>query len=184
MKGDCYCVFNHIPICVVSVMGWIKADKSVIICAPTSSGKTVLSSIVALIGKNKTKVVGTADQKVRRGQEALKGAKDEDEISGDEDDEEGDEDDEGEGDEGDEEDGEEGDEEDTNIEVDVRGMTINKEGKTSGSEGKEREKERGIDSKCAGFDFAFQDRLARMNFRYCMGGENFYETVLNIVVVH
>ena len=148
-------------------MGWIKADKSVIICAPTSSGKTVLSSIVALIGKNKAKVIGATDQKVRKAQEISKGIKDEDEISGDEDDDEGDDDEEGE-DEGDEEEGEgdEGEDEDTNIEVDVRGMTINKEGKTAGSEGKEREKERGIDSKCAGFDFAFQDRLARMNFRY------------------
>lgn len=35
------------------VLNWIENDKSVIICAPTSSGKTVLSSFVALIGKHK-----------------------------------------------------------------------------------------------------------------------------------
>jgi energy-coupling factor transporter ATP-binding protein EcfA2 len=34
------------------VLRWIDAGKSVVICAPTSSGKTVLSTYVAMINQN------------------------------------------------------------------------------------------------------------------------------------
>lgn len=35
----------------IRVLSWIDAGKSVVICAPTSSGKTILSSYVAFIFK-------------------------------------------------------------------------------------------------------------------------------------
>lgn len=57
------------------VLRWIDDGQSVVICAPTSSGKTVLSSYVALIAK-KTKIVGeSTSRRVTKGsKEKEKGA--------------------------------------------------------------------------------------------------------------
>ena len=148
-------------------MRWIKADKSVIICAPTSSGKTVLSSIVALIGKSKTPVGSGAVNEKRPAKKMLeaKGG-DDDEISGDDEDD-NDEDDEdidgedidgeGEGDnDGDDDGGDEGGG------GEGEAGNIGKLGKLSMSD---ETPGQGADTKHATIDYANKDRIARNEFR-------------------
>jgi hypothetical protein len=150
------------------VMGWIKAEKSVIICAPTSSGKTVLSSIVALIGKHNTQKDGNADQKsVKKVAEgSAKVTDDLEEISGDEDEEDEDGEGEGEGEEGeyDEDDEDEGEEE-----ADLRRLNLKGEqgqGERERGAAKAALKDQGINSEQVSLDFALRDRMARFKFRY------------------
>eukprot|EP00596_Hydrurales_sp_CCMP1899_P009618 CAMPEP_0119034286 /NCGR_PEP_ID=MMETSP1177-20130426/1284_1 /TAXON_ID=2985 /ORGANISM="Ochromonas sp, Strain CCMP1899" /LENGTH=1580 /DNA_ID=CAMNT_0006991613 /DNA_START=41 /DNA_END=4783 /DNA_ORIENTATION=- len=64
------------------VLKWIEADKNVIICAPTSSGKTVLSSFVALIGKHEKASPVTE----KKGEKMLKDKKKDDDDDSDDDD--------------------------------------------------------------------------------------------------
>ena len=141
-------------------MRWIKADKSVIICAPTSSGKTVLSSIVALIGKSKP-VIGSALNEKRPPKKMIeaKGG-DDDEVSGDDEDGDDEDDDEmdgeevdgdGEGDnEGDDEGGDDGEGEAGNIgKMSLRDDTPGQ----------------GADTKHATIDYANKDRIVRNEFR-------------------
>lgn len=142
-------------------MRWIKADKSVIICAPTSSGKTVLSSIVALIGKSKP-VIGAAVNEKRPTKKMIeaKGG-DDDEISGD-----------------DEDDDNEDDEDIDGEDVDGEGEGENEGEDEGGDEGEEGAEARigklsigddtpgqGADTKHATIDFANKDRIARNEFR-------------------
>ena len=53
------------------VLAWIDAGKSVVICAPTSSGKTVLSSYVAIIFRTKKKEDDEDGDKPRAGAKAI-----------------------------------------------------------------------------------------------------------------
>ena len=146
-----------------------------IICAPTSSGKTVLSSIVALIGKHNAQKDGNADQKsVKKVTEGLAKVNEElDEISGDED--EDDDDIEGEG-EGEGEDGEdeEDDEDEGEEEADLRRLNLKEQGQGHGHGQGERSravpKDLGIGSEQVSMDSALKDRLARFKFRYVRTG--------------
>ena len=144
-----------------------------IICAPTSSGKTVLSSIVALIGKHNAQKDGNADQKsVKKVTEGLaKVNEDLDEISGDED--EDDEDIEGEGEgEGEDGDDEEDDEDEGEEEADLRRLNLKEQGQGHGQGERSRAvpKDLGIGSEQVSMDSALKDRLARFKFRYVRTG--------------
>jgi hypothetical protein len=141
----------------------------VIICAPTSSGKTVLSSIVALIGKHNTHKDGNVDQKsVKKAAEgSAKVTDDLEEISGDEDEED---EDEGEGEgEGEEGEDDEDDEDEGEEEADIRRLNLKAEqgqGERERGGAKAALKEQGIGSEQVSLDFALKDRIARFKFRY------------------
>ena len=144
-------------------MRWIKADKSVIICAPTSSGKTVLSSIVALIGKHDSKLDGKDEQKGKKVAELNKRGQDDDEISGDDSDDEGD----NEEWEGDEEDDDNDDDDDEMEEL--KQMNLNKNTSNTDNQNQKNTNTSGfVDvgvSAAVGIDYALQDRITRSGFR-------------------
>ena len=147
--------------CPSTVLRWIKADKSVIICAPTSSGKTVLSSIVALIGKHDSKLDGKEEQKGKKVSDLNKREQDDDEISGDDSDDDGD-NEEWEGDE------EEDDNDDDDDEAEeLRKMNLNKNADSNDNQRNTNTSgfvDVGV-SAAVGIDYALQDRVKRSGFR-------------------